>query len=95
MSTRRNNPPPNWLLDIDTIDVEAGIYLGPALYRETSTNPTFWHWCTNCTNGPRWLATGTPLHTVVSRDPWHLEASLLCTECGLHGWVRDGKWVAA
>lgn len=32
--------------------------------------------------------------TVVSLEPLHLEPSLLCN-CGNHGWIRDGKWVAA
>lgn len=33
-------------------------------------------------------------HTVVSRDPLHLEASILCLDCGTHGFVRDGHWKA-
>jgi hypothetical protein len=32
-------------------------------------------------------------HTVLSRAPLHIEASILCDDCGLHGWVRDGRWV--
>lgn len=31
-------------------------------------------------------------HTVVSKDPLHLEASVLCVDCGLHGFVRQGEW---
>jgi hypothetical protein len=32
---------------------------------------------------------------VVSREPLHLEPSLLCRICGDHGFIRDGKWVRA
>lgn len=32
-------------------------------------------------------------HEVLSTDPLHIEASILCTDCNLHGWVRDGRWV--
>lgn len=53
---------------------------------------------------------GTLTHVwqLVSRDPLHLEPSLLCralsgppgpdgkpTECGDHGWIRNGQWVNA
>lgn len=34
-------------------------------------------------------------HEVLSRDPLHIEASILCEDCGTHGWVRDGRWVTA
>jgi hypothetical protein len=34
-------------------------------------------------------------HSLISLDPLHIEPSILCIECGLHGWVRDGKWVSA
>lgn len=32
---------------------------------------------------------------VVSMEPLHLEPSLLCMNCGDHGFIREGKWVAA
>jgi hypothetical protein len=36
-------------------------------------------------------------HTLVSEDPLHIEPSLLCPDpaCGLHGFIRDGKWETA
>lgn len=34
-------------------------------------------------------------HEVLSTDPLHIEASILCEDCGTHGWVRDGRWVSA
>jgi hypothetical protein len=36
---------------------------------------------------PRWR--------VVSAEPLTLEPSLLCSACGHHGWVREGRWVPA
>lgn len=41
-------------------------------------------------------------HTLEQLDPLHVEASILCKaiaadgqSCDGHGWVRDGRWVAA
>lgn len=34
----------------------------------------------------------TGLHTLVAEDPLHVEASVLCTSCTWHGWLRDGRW---
>jgi hypothetical protein len=34
-------------------------------------------------------------HAMVSRDPLTLSPSLLCRQCGLHGWIRNGRWEAA
>ena len=31
--------------------------------------------------------------TLQSRDPITLDPSVHWTCCGLHGWVRDGKWI--
>lgn len=39
------------------------------------------------TQAPRWY--------VVSWDPLTLEPSLLCTECGNHGFIRNGAWEPA
>ena len=36
--------------------------------------------------------TSMPLHTVVSFGPLTLSPSLLCTACGHHGHIQDGKW---
>ena len=33
-------------------------------------------------------------HRIVTDDPLTIEASILCPDCGTHGWVRDGEWVA-
>lgn len=34
-------------------------------------------------------------HRVVSRVPLTITPSILCPDCGTHGFVTDGKWVAA
>jgi len=34
-------------------------------------------------------------HTVVTRTPLTIVASILCTDCGLHGFVTNGQWVPA
>lgn len=41
-----------------------------------------------------WQPTGVGLHTLVSADPLHLEASMYWPECcGLHGFIREGRWL--
>jgi hypothetical protein len=32
-------------------------------------------------------------HTVVTRDPLTIVASILCSDCGTHGFVTAGRWV--
>ncbi|MFF0139655.1 hypothetical protein ACFYRN_24780 [Streptomyces sp. NPDC005227] len=55
-------------------------------------NPWFWHWCSA---SGRWEAQAAPDHTLISRDPLHMEPSLLWPCCGTHGWVRGGQWINA
>ncbi|MFI6639951.1 hypothetical protein [Streptomyces sp. NPDC050504] len=75
------------------------IYFG---WLADETNPVFWHWCSTLADVPEertttspWVAAGTGAHTLVSREPLHLEPSLLWNCCGLHGWVRNGQWTGA
>jgi hypothetical protein len=50
------------------------------------------HVCTH-SGEPRWIWQGTNLHTLVSRDPLHLEASIGWVKCcGRHGFIRNGQW---
>jgi hypothetical protein len=93
---QRDRPPTTWsrltiARDVTEIDPEAGIYAQPSLDRSTE-NPAIWHWCAKAES---WLVSGTRGHTLVSRDPLHLEPSLLWACCGMHGWIRDGRWQAA
>lgn len=34
-----------------------------------------------------------PIWTVESWDPLTLSPSILCRTCGLHGYIRGGKWI--
>lgn len=34
-------------------------------------------------------------HQVVSMDPLTIEPSILCPDCGTHGFIRHGEWIAA
>lgn len=38
---------------------------------------------------------GRPLWQVQSYDPLTLTPSLLCTTCGHHGFITEGRWVPA
>lgn len=31
-------------------------------------------------------------HEIVSRDPLTVSPSILCPDCGLHGYIRSGEW---
>ena len=57
--------------------------------RDDEPNPWFWHWCP--AQG-RWSGAATSNHTLVSREPLHMEPSLLWPCCGTHGHVRLGVW---
>lgn len=37
----------------------------------------------------------TPVHTLVCEEPLHVEPSILCSQCGDHGYLREGRWVKA
>lgn len=69
--------------------------------------PLLWHWCDrsvwkqkpdvnleHCT--PKWTPTGVQKHELISKDPLHLEPSVYWPGCcGMHGWVRNGRWEGA
>jgi hypothetical protein len=101
MKTSRDTPPSDWpgLEMVDLTRLTDDIYYG---WLAEETNPTFWHWCAALADVPeehtvtgQWVAAGTAAHTLVSREPLHLEPSLLWQCCGLHGFVRDGRWTDA
>lgn len=91
MSHDRSNPPSQWHTGVVMIDAEVGIYATPSP-EVGNALPTIWHWCTE---SGRWQGWGTRDHTRIGSEPLHLEPSLLWPCCGLHGWIRDGKWVSA
>lgn len=64
---------------------------------EDGVSDLWWsHRCGNKTRAPARIDVTTGRrHTLVSRDPLHVEPSILCLSCGDHGFIRDGKWVPA
>lgn len=38
---------------------------------------------------------GRPVWQLVSREPLHVEPSVLCRACNDHGWIRNGRWEVA
>lgn len=43
-----------------------------------------------------WQMTGVGAHDLISVSPLHIEASVYWPSCcGLHGWIRDGRWTDA
>lgn len=52
-----------------------------------------------CDRGERGVVVCAPLlgdqHTIVQRDPLTISPSILCPDCGTHGFIRNGRWVAA
>ncbi len=101
----RDDPPSNWCdwwADLARLTDE--IFYGWPRNEDPvddEPNPHFWHWCTAAAPGPgpaiegRWMAASTTNHRLVSREPLHLEPSLLWRCCGTHGFVRDGVWIPA
>lgn len=69
--------------------------------------PLIWHWCTRslwqadpsripALCEPQWTPAGVAAQTLLSTDPLHLEPNLLWSDCcGMHGFIRDGKWTPA
>ena len=87
-ASNRDNPPTNWLAGLITLDAGRGIYA----LNQPDANPLWWHWFEPA---GRWEGMHTRNHTLVEREPLHLEASLLCPVCLLHGFVRQGMWQPA
>ncbi|MDQ0992154.1 hypothetical protein [Streptomyces sp. V3I7] len=101
MSAPRGTPPSDWpgLEMVGMTRLTDEIYYG---WLAHETNPTFWHWCPKMAALPEertvhrpWVAAGTSAHTLVAREPLHLEPSLLWQCCGTHGFVRNGAWIPA
>lgn len=102
MSHELGTPPSDWpgMEMTGMTRLTEKIYFG---WLAKESTPMFWHWCAALEGVPDdlkvhdgcWVAAGTSEHTLVSRDPLHLEPSLLWRCCGLHGWVRNGTWEPA
>lgn len=90
--TERSTPPPDWCdwwTGITRVTDE--LYYGWP-NDDPSDHPWFWHWCTEY---GKWRGAGTHGHDLISREPLHLEPSLLWVCCGMHGWLRENAWIPA
>lgn len=94
MSTGHDIPPSEWGVGAQQVgDSDVYIRLG-----DTAANTIVWHWCPGGCSGDgvaRWVGADISLHTIVSREPLHIEASLLMPGCGWHGFIRSGQWQPA
>lgn len=87
---------PDWVKELGTCGLGVpNVFMIEKHPFKTDPGYPFWlHWHDTPGEAPRWVIGGLPLHTVVSRDPWHIEASILCAPgCGLHGFIRNDEWV--
>jgi hypothetical protein len=55
-----------------------------------------------CDRGDRGVIKCSPLictdpgwHSIIGVDPLTISPSILCPDCGLHGFIRDGTWTTA
>ncbi|MER7930468.1 hypothetical protein ABTY96_46420 [Streptomyces sp. NPDC096057] len=102
MSADRGIPPATWpgLEMVGLTQLTDDVYFG---WLAKEAPPTFWHWCKSLEGVPDdlkvhdgcWVPASAGAHTLVSREPLHLEPSLLWPCCGLHGFVRGGVWIPA
>jgi hypothetical protein len=89
MSSDKNNPPSEWFNGTERVgDSDVYVLLGA-----TPSETIVWHWCP--VKG-HWEGAYISLHTIVSREPLTITASLYRPDCcGWHGFITDGQWVAA
>jgi hypothetical protein len=64
--------------------------------------PTWWMWWHDCATVTHtawgWIGDQGDKksgHRIASTSPLHVEGSLVCEDCGDHGWIHDGRWVKA
>lgn len=106
MSTPGRDEPPNtWPGNETVFAIGEDEYADWELERGTGRRVGLhvWHW--NAVRGQwcgGWLGftnvEGRPQgskHELISEEPLTVMPSLLCSTCQHHGWIRDGKWVAA
>jgi hypothetical protein len=86
---------------VEATDLGSGVWVSWVSRFNRDNAPLIWHWCTaerwiaegRSEARPRWMACGVGAHTLVARDPLHLEPSLLWPDCcGKHGFIREGRW---
>jgi len=84
----------SWTCDPELIDHEHTIECLWVWHDcDLNLNPVDNHWTSRYVG---WKPTGVRAHDLISTSPLHIEASVYWPGCcGLHGWIRDGKWVDA
>lgn len=88
----------DWSTDRFPIDLGDGVHRAAwDLFGDARFPDDLWwlHRCKHALVPARIDVTSGTMHTLVSRDPLHIEPSILCRSCNDHGFIRDGKWVAA
>lgn len=50
------------------------------------------HACKSVEGVQLWLAPSLEDHTIESREPLSVSPSILCPDCGLHGFITGGRW---
>lgn len=84
---------PGWVESVD-IRQPAGPSYRILFYRDGTAR--FEH---RCDRGDRGVVVCAPAlqlgagHAIEQRDPLTISPSILCPDCGTHGFVRAGRWV--
>lgn len=92
MGRPKENPPSDWA---NARPLGGDVYWLPMSDSDTGQKYTLiWHWCEARKPGPGWTSARTIDHQHISFDPLHIEPSLLCKDCGWHGFIRDGQWAS-
>jgi hypothetical protein len=79
--------PDTWFPGAVEVD-NSGVYIALG---EDPASTIVWHWCAT----GRWEGAYITNHTIVSRDPLTITASLACRDCSWHGFITNGDWIPA
>lgn len=90
---------------VEAIDLGDRVWVSWAGPFNRSDEPLIWHFCDRSVikqrdtgrlsewYEPQWVPVGVQGHTLVAREPLHLEPSILWPDCcGKHGFIREGRW---
>ena len=80
--------------------VDLGDGMRMLCFRSTETESQGWGFAHRCDRGERGVILCAPrlrpvAHRIESVDPLTVSPSILCPDCGTHGFVRDGRWLEA
>lgn len=80
---------------VDATPIAGGAHPMRLLWRDGAP-PRFEHRCDRSSTGRGVIVCAPSLHPdhVVSgdRSAPTVRASVFCSDCGLHGWITDGRW---